>query len=194
MLLKRLKGVFKMADLSLGAAKGLYNTTQANEAEFIQTCVAKFKVDTQTAETMFKYMASMDIDKTPGLTSEEYQAGLMYSRELNEIKRDKILDQYVSKEERDDFYQLSQNEKLEHIKSKIPHEPDQDTEAHIMAQWVLTKLNRYDEEIKILNNALTVEEFSNKVEKTKKINEKRQIQEEQPQEKSQEKKPFNSLG
>lgn len=142
---------------SLGNAKNLYNTTNADKANFMEAAKERFKIDNTEAEALYNTMASMEKDGTQGLTNEEYKSGLTEKRELIEIKRDKIMGQFVPEAKRKDFAKMSQTEKLDFIKSQIPHDSENDVEAQIMAELVLTNLNQYNAEIEYLEMELEIE-------------------------------------
>lgn len=150
--------------------KDLYNKVQGNKTEFVKQYQEATKdQDTYTAEKIFRYMASMEKDDTPGLTQEEYKQGLKEKSDLVSIKIDKIYSQYVAKEDWVDFGKMSQKEKLAYLENKIPHEPGLETEAHIMASLVLSNLNRLEAEYDYITEEqmrLETEESLNKSEKT----------------------------
>lgn len=144
-----------MPDFNLTATKNMYNVVQGNKTEFIKQFQSEYKTaNPYEAEKWFNYMASMDTDGAVGLTPDEHKQGLAEKKDLAEIKRDKIFSQYVAAGDEEKFAKMSQEEKLAYIESKIPHEPGREAEAHIQASIVLSGLNRIDNEIGLLKEAL----------------------------------------
>lgn len=134
--------------------KDLYNKVQGSKTEFVKQWQAEYKGNPFMAEKIYNYVASMDSDGTPGLTPEEYKQGLNDKKALAEIKLDKIYEQYVAKEDIEDFVKMNQDEKLSYLEGRIPHEPGREAEAHIQASIVLSSLNRLDTEMTLIDQEL----------------------------------------
>lgn len=130
--------------------KDLYNKVQGSKTEFVKQWQAEYKGNPFMAEKIYNYVASMDSDGTPGLTPEEYKQGLNDKKALAEIKLDKIYEQYVAKEDIEEFAKMSQDEKLSYLEGRIPHEPGREAEAHIQASIVLSSLNRLGTELMLI--------------------------------------------
>ena len=130
--------------------RDLYNKVQGSKTEFVKQWQAEYKGNPFMAEKIYNYVASMDSDGTPGLTPEEYKQGLNDKKALAEIKLDKIVEQYVAKEDVEAFTKMNQDEKLSYLEGRIPHDPGREAEAHIQASIVLSSLNRLDTELMLI--------------------------------------------
>lgn len=170
--------------------RDLYNKVQGSKTEFVKQWQAEYKGNPFMAEKIYNYVASMDTDGTPGLTPDEYKQGLNDKKALAEIKLDKIYEQYVPKEDAEEFAKMNQDEKLAYLEGRIPHEPGREAEAHIQASLVLSSINRLDTEIGLIDEELdiikTQEETEKEVEKTN--------QEDRKEQNMHEIKNFNGLG
>lgn len=152
----------------LQKAKEVYNASGANKATFIENIKAQYRyTNDEQAEQYYNTLASMDKDDTPGLTHEEYKDGLIEKKDAAEIRRDNLINQYVPENEKENFVKMSQFDKFEYIKSKIPHEAEQDTEAQIMAELVLSKINNLDAEIKYFKSELMKEDMQQETNKAR---------------------------
>ncbi len=133
----------------------VYNKVKGNEAEFINLWQQTYQGDANSARQMYNYVHTLEKDGTPGLSQEEYVQGLTDKRSHAEIRRDNIYSKHnFTPEEIENFNKMSDFDKLRFLKDKIPHKPEQDTEAHIMASLSLDSLNRLNTEITLINGAL----------------------------------------